>query len=97
MQVFVKMQVFETFNDDNEEHIKKVFGNQLQSILNSGKVMHSGIFADNFGCFFLLDINSTDELSKLLGPSVLYDMHLEIHPIMPLDKLPESMEKNWAD
>ena len=93
MQILVKMQVFDTYSNEEEEYAKKVFGNQLQYILESGKVSSCGVFADSCGGFFILDINDSDELTDLVSPALLHNMHIEVHHTMPVEKFSEYFKK----
>lgn len=94
MQVFVKVRGFDTFSSEENEHLKKIFASQLQYVLNSGKVVQSGIFADSIGGFFILEIESTNELPDLISSSMLHNMHVEIHPVMAIEKFSEVFQEN---
>ena len=94
MEVFAKYEVQDTITDREQVlHIRQVIGAQLQRIFESGKVKASGIFVGVRGGFFVLDVDSSDELFEMLVPIIDY-VRLETHPLTSMEKLGEFFEKD---
>ena len=65
---------------------RKIVMDQMGVIMKSGKVKYSGVWADARGGFFVIDIDSPEELKSLIGP--LADVaNFTVHPIVPLEAL----------
>jgi hypothetical protein len=96
MQVFVKYEVQDTVADRKEiMHIRQIIGRQLQQIFESSKVQANGVFADVRGGFFVLDVDSSEEIFVMLAPGLDY-VRLEIHPLTSVEKLREFFERDAA-
>jgi hypothetical protein len=54
--------------------------------MKSGKVKESGLYTDARGGFFRKDIDSLEELLRLIGP-ILDAMSIIAHPIIPMETL----------
>jgi hypothetical protein len=70
--------------------IRQVFGEQVKRIFDSGKVVASGCVSDARGGFFLLRVDSPENLFKLLGGALLDHCHVGIHPVISYQKLAEN-------
>lgn len=94
MQVFVKYEVQETITDrEKVMEVRQVGGRNLQQIMQSGKVRASGVFADARGGFFVLELDSAEELFDLLAPVFDY-IRIETHPLTTVEKLGEFFERD---
>jgi hypothetical protein len=66
--------------------LQKIIMDQMGVIMKSGKVKYSGVYADARGGFFVIDIDSPEELKGLIGP--LADIvDITAHPIVPIEAL----------
>ena len=72
--------------------IQKSFIEQIDVIMKSGKVKASGLYADERGGFFTIDVNTPEELLILLAP-ILDGISVNAHPIVPIDILPKLLER----
>ncbi len=96
MDIFVKYEAEETITDREQIlHIRQIGGRQLQQIFESGKVKASGVFADARGGFFVLDVDSSDEVFDLFAPVLDY-IRIETHPLSSVEKLQEFFETDAA-
>ncbi len=94
MQVFVKYEAQETITDREKIlQIRQVGGTQLQQIMESGKVQASGVFADARGGFFVLEVDSAEEIFELFAPLLDY-IRLDTHPLTTAEKLMEFFERD---
>ncbi|MDQ3862702.1 MAG: hypothetical protein M3317_04235 [Actinomycetota bacterium] len=94
MQVFVKYEVQETITDrEKVMEVRQVGGRNLQQIMESGKVRASGVFADARGGFFVLELDSAEELFDLLAAVIDYT-RIETHPLTTVEKLGEFFERD---
>ncbi len=94
MQVFVKFELEESITDrEKVMEVRQVAGRHLQQIMESGKVVTTGVFADARGGFFVLDVYSSEELSDLLAPVLDYT-RFETHPLTTVEKLQEFLERD---
>jgi hypothetical protein len=80
---------------DDEKRVREVVGPQLQKMMQSGKVREAGILSGTRGGFFLVDVNSPEELFELFGPEIYANFKMEVHPVTPLDKIGEIFQR-WA-
>ena len=55
-----------------------------------------GVFCDSREGFFLLDVDSGEELLNLLGGGILDYANVETHPVMSFEKLGEFFKKDAA-
>ena len=63
--------------------------------MKSGKVKYSGNYADKRRGFFVIDIDSPEDLQRLITP-ILDIASINVHPIVPFEvilKLFQEMEK----
>ncbi len=75
--------------------IQKRIGEWIVAILESGKVKDSGNYADTRGGFFVIEIDSPEDLKRLITP-ILDVASVNAHPILPMDvmqKLFQEMAK----
>ncbi len=94
MQVFVKYEAQETITDREKIlEVRQVGGRQLQQIMESGKVRANGIFADARAGFFVLEVESAEEIFDLFAPVIDY-LRLETHPLTTVEKLTEFFERD---
>ena len=96
MQLFIELEVFDTVvKDEDIRHVRNVFGKQMQKITASGKMDANGFFTEKRGGYMILNINSAEEVAELLGPMLEF-FHFKVHPVMPLEKVPELFGKYLA-
>jgi uncharacterized protein YciI len=94
VQIFTKYDTQETITDrEKVMEVRQVGGKQLQEILQSGKVRASGVFADTRGGFFVLDVESAEEVFDLFSPVLDY-IRIETHPLTTVEKLGEFLERD---
>ncbi len=93
MQFFVEFEVFDTvIRDEDINRVRERFGKQLQKIMVSGKMVANGFFPERRGGYLILNVDSADEVIELLGIMIEY-FRIKIHPVLPLEKLPELFGK----
>jgi uncharacterized protein YciI len=96
VQIFTKYVTQETITDrEKVMEVRQVGGKQLQEILQSGKVRASGVFADARGGFFVLEVDSSEEVFDLFAPVLDY-IRIETHPLTTVEKLAEFLERDTA-
>jgi hypothetical protein len=66
--------------------IRKTGLESINAIIQSGKVKESGLYADERGGFFIIDIDSPEELLRLLAP-ILDTIGVTSHPIVGIETL----------
>ena len=64
----------------------------IKAIMKSEKVKESGLYADERGGFFIVDIDSPEELIRLLVP-VIDSVAITSHPIVSIDTLPKLFQE----
>lgn len=89
MRLLVTVENFETIIDPEDiQRVRKLVKQKVQEIHGSGNVIESGVLADTRGAFFLLDVDSSAELTRLLFP--LHDIcRIEVHPVYSFEELGE--------
>ncbi len=96
MQFHVTLKVHDSIVLDADKQVREVLGRQIQSVMASGKVTASGFLAGIRGGFFIIDIDTPEELYALFGPEVYSTSALEVHPIAPVAKVGELFQQ-WAE
>jgi hypothetical protein len=83
------MKNFESIiRPEDIQRVRETIKDRIQEIQESGKLIESGVFADDRGAFLLLDVESASELTKMLFP--IHDMaRIETHPIYSFEELGE--------
>ena len=92
MLMFVKLEVKNSLVGPLVPETRMRAGKAISPIMQSGKAVSSGLFADQRGGFILLDVDSVDELAEMLAP-MLDGFDLETHPVVPLESLPVILKK----
>ena len=65
---------------------RKIVTEQMNVIMKTGKVKESGVYADERGGYFVVDIDTPEELKRLFAP--ISDIEkITIHPIISMDTL----------
>ncbi len=94
MEVSVKLEAYDTLVDREQIlHTRQVGGRQMQRMLESGKVKASGMFADSRGAFFVLEVDSSEELFEMLAPLTDF-ARIETHPMVSPQKVMEFFERD---
>jgi hypothetical protein len=70
-------------------------GPQLQKVMESGKVKESGLLSSKRGGFFLVDIDTPEELYELFGPEFYDTCRVDAQPVTSVEKAGE-MFQMWA-
>ena len=96
MQVFVKFEVQETITDRGKVmEVRQDSARGMQQVFESGKVVANGMFADARGGFFVLEVDSAEELFDMFASGLDY-LRIETHPLMSVEKLQEFFERDAA-
>jgi hypothetical protein len=64
----------------------------LDVIMKSGKVKESGLYADERGGFLLIDVDTPEELMRLVAPMIDV-VGITSHPIFPIDLLQKMFQE----
>jgi len=76
--------------------LRQEAGEVMQRLMSSGKVVASGIFVDKRGGFWVLEVESAEELVELFNPTMVDNFHITMHPLISVEKLGEFFQK-WAN
>jgi hypothetical protein len=94
MQFLVMLRVFDSIVGAEDLRVRKEIAPKIQKILPSGKVMASGSFAGIRGGFFLIDVDTPEDIYLLLGNAVINNFHVKVKgPIMPFEQLGDMFNK----
>jgi len=93
MQIFVSFEAFDTIIGQEVTRLRQEAGELMQRIMGSGKVTASGIFVDKRGGFFVLEVESAEELMDLISPRMVDNFHITMHPLVSVEKLGEFFQK----
>jgi len=66
--------------------VQKIAMEHINVIMKSGKVKESGLYADERGGFFIIDVDTPEELLRLLAP-IMDVIGLTSHPIVSIDTM----------
>jgi hypothetical protein len=70
-------------------------GPQMQKIMESGKVRESGLLSSKRGGFFLVDIDTPEELYELFGPEFYDTCRVDAQPVTSTEKAGEMCQR-WG-
>jgi hypothetical protein len=87
--------LYESIVLDGDKRLREFLGSGFQLIVQSGKVVDRGLFGGMRGGDFIVDIEVSDELYSIFGPEVYGNCHVEMHPIVPLEKAGGLLQQ-WA-
>jgi len=63
--------------------------------MESGKVQESGLLSSKRGGFFLVDIDTPEELYELFGPEFYDTCRVDAQPVTSIEKAGEMFQR-WA-
>jgi hypothetical protein len=96
MRYHVEMIARENFEPMNAVPVQKAVFEQLNKLVESGKVKQYGIYSDERGGFMIMEAETPEELFEMLGP-FFESMAIKAHPYVFLPTLKtffESYEKS---
>jgi hypothetical protein len=70
-------------------------GPQMQKIMESGKVRESGLLSGKRGGFFLVNIDTPEELYELFGPEFYDTCRVDAQPVTSTEKAGEMFQR-WG-
>jgi len=92
MRFHVEIIARENFEPMSAVPIQKMVYEQLNSLVESGKVKQYGIYADERGGFLIVEADTPEELDEMLGP--FFDsMAIKAHPYVFLPTLKAFFDK----
>ena len=95
MRFLITTKVFETIqNAPDLKRQAELVDEQIKRIVNSGKLVEGGQFADSRGHFFLIDVENEKEMLQLLNRGLLDSCYIESHPIVSFKDLFDFFENN---
>ncbi len=97
MLFHVTWEVYPTVVLDDDKRVRDAFGPQLQRLMQSEKVREAGILSGKRAGFFLVDIDSPEEIYELFGPEIFANLKLVAHPVTPLEKIGEIFQRWGAE
>jgi hypothetical protein len=96
MRFLVLAEAYETIvGREADRRLRETVAPQLQKVMSSGKVSEAGFLTDRRGAFFLIDIDSGEDLYALFGPEVYGFFRLKVSPVAALEKGAELIQQ-WA-
>jgi hypothetical protein len=95
MLFHVTWEAYPTIVLDDDKRVREAVGPQLGRLMESSKVRQAGVLSGKRGGFFLVDIDSPEELVDLFGAEMLANGKMEVHAVTPLDKIGAIFQR-WA-
>ena len=95
MLFHVTWEIYPTVVLDDDKRVREALGPQLGRLMESNKVRQAGVLSGKRGGFFLVDIDSPEEIYELFGADMFANGKIEAHPVTPLDKIGEILQR-WA-
>ena len=97
MKFLVTWKVFETLTQEQAKPLRGGFAQGLRPLLDSPKIKDIGGFDDERGLYMILDdVNADGEITELLGPELLDNGYVEVHPIVSVERLSD-LFRQWAE
>jgi|SRR5215212_4100080 len=96
MRFLVTWKVFKTITQEQARPIRAGIGQGLEQMLDLPKIKDVEAFGGTRGLYTILDdVNSAEEIIEILGPELLDNGYVEIHPVGSVERLSEQF-RQWA-
>ena len=96
MTFLVIWKSFEPITQEQARPLRADAAKGLEQLSSSPKIKDIGGFDDERGLYMILDdVNADGEISEILGPEVLDNGYVEVHPIVSAERLAE-LFRQWA-
>jgi hypothetical protein len=96
MKFLVIWKVFETITQEQARLAREDYAQGLEQLFNSPKIKDVGGFDDERGLYMILDdVNADGEISEILGPELLDNGYVEVHPVVSVERIGE-LFRQWA-
>jgi hypothetical protein len=95
MRFHVTTEVRDTIVLDDDERMRQMLGAHIQRVLESGKVRESGLLCGKRGGFFIVDVDTPEELIELLGPEIYSNFETDVQLVVPMERIVEFFQQ-WA-
>ncbi|HTY47393.1 MAG TPA: DUF3303 family protein [Methanomassiliicoccales archaeon] len=92
MRFHVEIIARENFEPMNAVPIQKMVFEQLNMLVESGKVKQYGIYADERGGFMIIEVDTPEELEEMLGP-FFEPLKITAHPFVFLPTVKAFFDK----
>ena len=97
MKFLVTWKVFESITQEQAKPLRAGFAQGMDQMFDSPKIKDVGGFDDARGLYMILDdVNSEGEITEILGPELVDNGYLEVHPIVSVERLSE-LFRQWAE
>ncbi|HEY3398879.1 MAG TPA: hypothetical protein VGM19_14585 [Armatimonadota bacterium] len=87
MKIHVTFEAFPGILGADVTRLRSEVGQAMERIMQSGKMVDGGIFADLRGGYMIMEISSGGELQALLGGQILDNFKVCTHPIASFEEL----------
>ena len=96
MKFLVIWKSFETITQEQARPLRESYAQGIEQLFDSPKIKDVGGFDDERGLYMILDdVNADGEISEILGPELLDNGYVEVHPIVSVERLGE-LFRQWA-
>ncbi|MGZ7162526.1 MAG: hypothetical protein ACXVI8_07740 [Halobacteriota archaeon] len=89
MEFFVLVKAFDSVVGEEAARVQRMYGQQMQRMMASGKLKASGALVGMRGAFFVLDADAPEDILMFLGNTMLQNFDVKVYPTMPVAKLGE--------
>jgi len=87
MQFLVIAEARDTIVGDAVKRLRQDVGKAIERVTASGKLRAGGILAGRRMPFLLLDVDSSEELMRLLGPELMDNFSVQVYPVASFETL----------
>jgi hypothetical protein len=95
MRFHIITEVRDTIVLDDDKRMRESLGTHFQQIMESEKVKDSGLLCGKRGIFFIVEVDSPEELLDLLGPEMYANFKTNVQPVAPMERIGELFQQ-WA-
>ena len=89
-------KAFEIITQEQAKQRRDDYAQGLEQLFESPKIKDVGGFDDERGLYMILDDVSADgEISEILGPELLDNGYVEVHPIVSIERIGQ-LFRQWA-
>ena len=95
MRFHITTTVRDTVVLDDDKRMREMLGPHFQRVLQSEKVIDSGLLCGRRGGYFIVDVDAPEELLALLGPEIYANFETDVQPVAPMERLGDIFQQ-WA-
>ena len=95
MRFHITIEMRDTIVLDDDKRMREVLGPHFQRVMESEKVIESGLLCGKRANFFIVDVDAPEELFELLGPEIYANFKTDVQPVATMESIGQLFQQ-WA-